>query len=126
MDVYIFFQSTFFLCVFEKRKKKQITYPCAVLCLSLHQFTQLISLVKSHRSMYVFVDEAAVLFSHNTFVSTVLRSCTICIYVHDLYKLNAIILLNVYACFSFYFLYIALIAFFSTFIAFYFVVCVCS
>lgn len=53
---------------------------------------------------------------HNahTFVSTVLRgSFAHKLHAHDLYKLNAAILLNAYACFRFYFLCAALIAFFS-------------
>lgn len=134
-DVYFFFNPHFSF-VFLKHKSKSLTH---VLCWAVFVFAPVHS-----------VDQLSQIASLNVFVCwwSCCRCCCCCFYsllsffhttllfrqffvaaqkcIHDLYKLNAVILLNVYACFSFYFLCIALIAFFSTFITFYFVVCVYS
>lgn len=106
-------------------------------CMSLAQFTWLINLVKLYRRLFCWGCRCCcccrrcfyspLSFFHtqhtrtHTFVSTVLRgSFAQKLHTHDLYKLNAAILLNAYACFRFYFLYVPLIAFFSTIYYYYF------
>lgn len=138
--LHFFLQSTFFLCVFEKELKKTANHlpMCCAVYYAMSFSTvhsQLINLVKLYRWMYLFVDASAAaaaiaivavvlfipccpFFTHNTFLfcfdssSHRKNACT-----HDLYKLNA--LLFYWMCtrvFTIYFLCIALIAFFSTFI----------
>lgn len=121
LNAWHFFFNPYFSFVFftRKRGKNQPNHlpMCCVVSVfapfthSVDQPSQIVSLLP------LLLFPACPFFTqHNahTFVSTVLRgSFAHKLHAHDLYKLNAAILLNAYACFRFYFLCAALIAFFS-------------
>lgn len=111
-----YFSFVFFTRKREKNQPNHLPMCCVVSVFapfthSVDQPSQIVSLLP------LLLFPACPFFTqHNahTFVSTVLRgSFAHKLHAHDLYKLNAAILLNAYACFRFYFLCAALIAFFS-------------